>query len=271
LFAVADGMGGARSGETASRTAVEVLDGSDRRNLGGPGLASTIRRANKHLRESASQNEELSGMGTTLTAAYLEGSQLRIAHVGDSRAYLFRSGQLAQLTQDHSVVADWVREGRLSPEEAGRHAQRHVLSRALGSQDDVIIDEIPVPVAPGDVVLLCSDGLSRAVADHEIRRILSTYGKPQVAADQLVAAALDGGGHDNITVIVLLLGRAQTWASAGHVHRWKIAAAVAVLAVVLVIVALTVETLGRASPKPHPRLTPSTTPSRPVEFSTTPR
>lgn len=207
LFAVADGLGGHLGGEVASRVAVDTLteaakgDGPDE---GIPDrLRSAIQRANAEVSERASKDQRLTGMGTTITAVIAGHDRVFLGHVGDSRAYLLRDGELRALTEDHSLVQRMVREGRLTPEQAEIHPQRSVLTRALGIDDDLEVDQATVEVTAGDRLLLCSDGLTSMVADELIRKILAGHDDPQAASQALVEAANGAGGQDNITTVVL--------------------------------------------------------------------
>ncbi len=206
VFVVADGMGGAQAGEVAARIAVEAFkDG-----LSGPGtneerLASRARQANQEIFDLAAKDHDRAGMGTTLTAAYLDGSELALAHVGDSRAYLFRDGALTRLTQDHSLVDELVRRGKLSEEEAAEHPQRSIITRALGPEPTVEVDTFSYPVRAGDVLLLCSDGLTSMVPEERVEQILARGGRLAEAAQGLIDAANRAGGRDNITVVLFRL------------------------------------------------------------------
>jgi protein phosphatase len=207
LFAVADGMGGAQAGEIASRLAAAAVQ--RREPAGSPGreeVVALIEEANRAVFERASLDEAASGMGTTLTIALLGEEEVWIGHVGDSRAYLLRQGELRQLTDDHSLVAELVRSGRLSREEAESHPQRSVITRALGTEQAVEVDAFSVPVRPGDLFLLCSDGLTSMVEDEAIRRLLEAS-RPDLeqAARALVEEANRRGGEDNITVVLFEL------------------------------------------------------------------
>jgi serine/threonine protein phosphatase PrpC len=202
LFAVADGIGGAQAGEVASSLAAAAL----RDDAGGHGgrerVEALIQEANRRVYLRQAHDATVSGMGTTMTAALVEDAKVWIGHVGDSRAYLVRDGKLEQLTDDHSLVAELVRSGKLSPEEAGTHPHRSVVTRALGTDPSVDVDTFSVEARPGDLYLLCSDGLTSMVADAkilgEIERRRSDLGS---AAKSLVRAANRGGGEDNITVV----------------------------------------------------------------------
>jgi protein phosphatase len=203
LFAVADGMGGAQAGEIASRLAAEALREEGGNGDGEERVTSLVREANRRVYERSRTDRSASGMGTTVTAALLEGSIVHIAHVGDSRAYLIRNGLLEQLTDDHSLVAELMRDGKLSQEEAEAHPQRSVITRALGTDPDVDVDAFPVEAHPGDLFLLCSDGLTTMVEDTAILRIVEEHrGDLDRAAKTLVGAANSAGGEDNITVVL---------------------------------------------------------------------
>jgi protein phosphatase len=201
LFAVADGMGGHRGGEVASRTAVEALRAAVANGLP---LHDAIGRANIAVLERAAGDADLAGMGTTMTAVVaLGGHQILIGHVGDSRAYLLHDGMLQRATDDHSLVEEMVREGRLTPEQAESHPQRAIVTRALGVDQQLAVDLYTLDVAVGDRVVLCSDGLTTMVRERDIERMARTEADPQRLADTLVAAANTAGGEDNITVVVI--------------------------------------------------------------------
>ena len=202
LFAVADGMGGAQAGEVASRLAVEAIRDDDRAGDGEGRVAALVREANRRVYEHAGTDTATSGMGTTMTVALVENGTVAIGHVGDSRAYLVRDGMLEQLTQDHSLVAELIRSGKLSPEEAESHPQRSVITRALGTDPDVDVDTFTIESKPGDVFLLCSDGLTSMVGDSAILEAIEEHGRDlDGAARELVGRANRGGGEDNITVV----------------------------------------------------------------------
>jgi len=201
LFAVADGMGGARGGEIASRVAATAL-GEEVNGSGEERVIALIQEANRQVFERANEDSDASGMGTTMTVALVEDGMIAIGHVGDSRAYLIRNGKLEQLTQDHSLVAELVRSGRLSPEEAETHPQRSVITRALGTDPDVDVDSFSIEGKPGDVFLICSDGLTSMVDDQAILEAVERHRSDlDEAAKELVAAANRSGGEDNITVV----------------------------------------------------------------------
>jgi protein phosphatase len=168
-------------------------------------LASRAREANRQIFDLASTQQDRAGMGTTLTAAYLDGSELAIAHVGDSRAYLFRGGSLTRLTQDHSLVDELVRRGKLSEEEAAEHPQRSIITRALGPEPTVDVDTWTYPVRGGDVLLLCSDGLTSMVTEEQVAKILGESEGLEATAQALIDEANRAGGRDNITVVLARL------------------------------------------------------------------
>jgi protein phosphatase len=204
LFAVADGMGGAQAGEVASRLAAAVLQEVNGEQLSRGAIAELIQEANRRVFQRSNEDAAASGMGTTLTVALVESSDtVAIGHVGDSRAYRVRDGRLEQLTEDHSLVGEMMRSGKLSAEEAEAHPQRSVITRALGTEPDVDVDTFTVETEPGDVFLLCSDGLTTMVPDREILSLLAASGGDlERAARRLVEAANRSGGEDNITVVV---------------------------------------------------------------------
>ena len=208
LFAIADGMGGAQAGEVASRLAAAAFEEGAAAIQGEEEVATVVRAANARIFERAVHDPAVAGMGTTATVAVVDESAARVtvAHVGDSRAYLYRQGALEQLTTDHSLVGELVRSGRLTEDEAAVHPHRSVITRALGTDADVEVDTLTLEVSPGDVLLLCSDGLSAMVRDEEILRVLeSTGGAPREAGGALIAAANAAGGEDNVTVVLFEL------------------------------------------------------------------
>jgi protein phosphatase len=208
LFAIADGMGGARAGEVASRLAAAALE-DDGALAGEPEerVVELIQEANRRVFARANEDESASGMGTTMTVAIAADDGVTIGHVGDSRAYRLREGELEQLTDDHSLVAELVRSGRLTPEEADAHPQRSVITRAVGTDPDVDVDAFTVAAEPGDVYLLCSDGLTDMLDDNGIRTVFDEHpGDLQGVAKGLVTAANRVGGDDNITVVCFSVG-----------------------------------------------------------------
>jgi protein phosphatase len=203
LFAIADGMGGAQAGEVASKLAAAALEESDHGQLRGEdGVAELIQEANRRVHERSTADPSTSGMGTTMTVALVENGNVVIGHVGDSRAYRVRDGHLEQLTEDHSLVNELLKSGKLSPEEAEVHPQRSVITRAVGTDPDVDVDTFTVAAEEGDVFLLCSDGLTDMVSDTAIRDLVQEHRSDlERAARALVDAANSGGGEDNITVV----------------------------------------------------------------------
>jgi protein phosphatase len=211
LFAVADGMGGAQAGELASNLAAAALRDEGSRGGGEDRVDELIQEANRRVYERQTQDSSATGMGTTMTVALVEDGRVAIGHVGDSRAYLIRDQRLEQLTEDHSLVAELVRSGKLSPEEAEAHPQRSVITRALGTDPDVDVDTFSVETKPGDLFLLCSDGLTAMVDDTTIlREVERNRGDLSAAAKALVKAANRGGGDDNITVVFFEIGEGGT-------------------------------------------------------------
>ncbi len=206
FFAVADGMGGARAGEVASAMAADAFEGAvaDGENAEAQ-LSDLLREANRRIYDLAVSDESVRGMGTTLTAAKVVGDEISLAHVGDSRAYRLRDGKLVQITRDHSLVAELERSGQITPEAAEHHPQRSIITRALGPEPDVEVDTYTVPGRPGDVFLLCSDGLTSMISDDEVGAILRGAGDLNAAAEALIRAANQSGGKDNITVVMFRL------------------------------------------------------------------
>jgi protein phosphatase len=205
LFVVADGMGGAQAGEVASQLAIghfaeglpgEESEGSERR------LTRAVMAANAEIHALSEADSRRAGMGTTLTAAYVGRGQVSFAHVGDSRAYRLRDGELERITEDHSLVEELLRQGRLTEEEAEEHPQRSIITRALGPEPEVEVDTFTVAGRDGDVYLICSDGLTSMVAESAVAEIMREAPDIASAAERLVAAALEAGGRDNITVVL---------------------------------------------------------------------
>ncbi|QIA26892.1 Stp1/IreP family PP2C-type Ser/Thr phosphatase [Thermaerobacter sp. PB12/4term] len=202
LLAVADGMGGHRAGEVASWLALRTLRECV---VAGLPLAQAVVAANQEVFRRQAGDPDLSGMGTTLTVAVIgRGGAVELCHVGDSRAYLLRQGHLERLTQDHSLVEEFVRNGALTEQEARRHPQRNLLTRAIGTDVSVPVDETTVQLEPSDVLLLCSDGLSEALPDSRLADLLAAAGPGDVAlqVEALIEAALAAGGSDNITAVL---------------------------------------------------------------------
>ncbi|HSH46336.1 MAG TPA: Stp1/IreP family PP2C-type Ser/Thr phosphatase [Longimicrobiales bacterium] len=214
LFAVADGMGGHAAGDVASRIAVDVMDErtlTATPDVDGAALADAIRAAHEAILRAAAADPALEGMGTTLTALSVAGSErCHIAHVGDSRAYRLRDGELRQLTRDQTWVQDQVDAGNLTAEQARTHPYSAMLTCALGiDTTDLDVQVLEPDCQPGDVFLLCSDGLTGGVTDAEIQRILTDHTGLNPAADALVEAANDAGGVDNITVALVRIEAAE--------------------------------------------------------------
>jgi PPM family protein phosphatase len=220
LFILSDGMGGEAHGEVASAMAVDVINKyckAEREDSGATvldevpanissqtrRLKNAVAKANFQIFQSAQKNPEQRGMGATITALWLKDTLLSIAHVGDSRAYLLRNGNLQQLTNDHSLVAEQVRRGLITPQQAEESEMQSVLLRALGAHPEVEIDVDEVEITPRDVLLLCSDGLTRMVTEPEIAGALQAETVPSAAAERLIALANENGGVDNVTVIVV--------------------------------------------------------------------
>jgi PPM family protein phosphatase len=210
LFVVADGMGGAQAGEVASKLAVEAFQqGLGDSSEPQAAMAELARAANARIYRHSHSNVEQAGMGTTLTAVYVGEHEVSIAHVGDSRAYCLRDGQLLRLTDDHSLVDELLRQGRLTPEEAVEHPQRSVITRALGPEVAVDVDTRSFRARPGDIFLLCSDGLTTMVSEDELADVLRAHPRLRDAGEALIATANDAGGRDNITVVLLRLEDVQ--------------------------------------------------------------
>lgn len=207
LLAVADGMGGALAGEVAAGIVVERLEGlADDVSLDQ--LQAAVENANGEIRAMALANASQSGMGTTLTALLVRGERAQLIHVGDSRAYLLRNGELTRITDDHSLVNELVKRGEIDAEDAERHPHRNVITRALGAEPTVDVDRVELDLADDDVILLCTDGLTSYVPEGAVREILTSQTSIQGAADALVERANAAGGSDNITVVLARIGRA---------------------------------------------------------------
>jgi protein phosphatase len=219
LLVVADGMGGHNSGEVASGIAVDTIVEFGRKMLGGSksilpeggaaGLTPRgrqleyfVKTANTMIYEKGRAFPKDAGMGTTVVAALLDAKSVTVAHVGDSRLYLWRRGELAQLTEDHSLVGEQVRRGQITAEEAARSNLQNILTRALGAEGGVEVDVAEHPLLPGDVILLATDGLSKMVSDAEVARVIAEGGEPQKVVDVLIEKARAAGGVDNVTVVV---------------------------------------------------------------------
>ena len=204
LFVVADGMGGAQAGEVASQTAVEVFKHGLPEGVPEATLQQMIGVANRNIHDQAHADSSLSGMGTTITAAFVnsEREEVVVGHVGDSRAYRLRNGILQRLTRDHSLVEEMRRRGQITEEQAEDHPQRSIITRALGPEPEVEVDIQAVPAEPGDIFLLCSDGLTTLLNDERIRELMSGATRLEAAVKTLVDEANRAGGRDNITVSI---------------------------------------------------------------------
>lgn len=203
LYVVCDGMGGHAAGEVASEIAVNVIADRAPATPDAAALGQAVEEANLAIIQAAREGVGRAGMGCTCTAAMLENERLVVAQVGDSRAYLLHGGVLQQITRDHSLMADFIEAGQITPEEARVHPQRSVITRALGSDPRTQPDLFEINVSTGDRLLICSDGLTSMIEDYEIEDILNRTPDPQIAASKLVNAAVAAGGHDNVTVIVV--------------------------------------------------------------------
>ena len=205
LFVVADGMGGAQAGEVASEIAVRSFDDELPNGSLPEALTSVIQGANRRIHDKARSDESMHGMGTTTTAAYVDDDEVVIAHVGDSRAYLLRDGDLIRLTKDHSLVGELVARGKLTEEQAEQHPQRSVITRALGPEANVQVDVDIFPAKAGDLFLLCSDGLTSMVHEPKLRPLFEDADSLETLGKRLIDAANAAGGRDNITVILFRL------------------------------------------------------------------
>src|SRR5260370_18090982 len=230
LFVLSDGMGGAAKGEVASAIAVKVVAAALEENEEKAGrampreseanpefsdetnsLVCAVRLANRQILEEGQRDPASTGMGATIVAARIRSSLLSLAHVGDSRAYLFRARTLQQLTSDHSLVAEQIRHGLMTHQQAAARQLQSVLTRALGMEESVEVDADEIELFPGDSLLLCSDGLTRMVPEDEIAGILARTPNVRIAAERLVRRANEYGGHDNVTVVVIRITKPKGW------------------------------------------------------------
>ena len=230
LFLVADGMGGHRGGERASALAVVAIEhftlntfkwflgsNSSEAQKALAQFQSALSQADASIQEEAAEHPELSGMGTTVTMAFHLGAQVCVVHVGDSRAYVYRDGELRQITQDHTLMADMVRSGALRQDEVAEHHLRHVITNVVGGTElGVTVEVRAFEAQAGDRLLLCSDGLTEMVTNEAIAATLAAESAPEVAAKTLLAQANDGGGRDNITVLIVRFDAAEADADAGN-------------------------------------------------------
>jgi serine/threonine protein phosphatase PrpC len=221
LFAIADGMGGAQAGEVASRLAAAALKESGAKTLGGEErISDLIQEANRRVYDRSSTDPNTSGMGTTITVALVENGNVAFGHVGDSRAYLIRGGRMEQVTEDHSLVNELLKSGKLSREEAETHPQRSVITRALGTDPDVDADTFTIEAQSGDVFLLCSDGLTDMVGEREILELVELNRQDiDAALKSLVKAANRNGGEDNITVVAFDIAEGQALTHDGETRE----------------------------------------------------
>jgi protein phosphatase len=220
LFAIADGMGGAQAGEVASRLAAAALKESGADAGGEHRIYDLIQEANRRVYDRSSTDPNTSGMGTTITVALVENGNVAFGHVGDSRAYLIRDGRMEQVTEDHSLVNELMKSGKLSREEAETHPQRSVITRALGTDPDVDADTFTIEAKVGDVFLLCSDGLTDMVGEREIQELVEQNRENLDAAlKSLVKAANRGGGEDNITVVAFEIAEDQALTHDGETRE----------------------------------------------------
>ena len=219
LFVVADGMGGAQAGEVASEISVRSFDDELPNGSRAEALVHVIEQANKRIHERARSDDSLHGMGTTTTAAYVDDDEVVIAHVGDSRAYLLRGGELIRLTKDHSLVGELVARGKLTEEQAEQHPQRSVITRALGPEANVQVDIDIFPAKAGDLFLLCSDGLTSMVHEPKLRPLFEESDSLETLGKRLIDAANAAGGRDNITVILFRLEEVEAQGGAAAPRR----------------------------------------------------
>lgn len=241
VFAVCDGMGGHAAGEVASAIAVETIAELAPLTADDALLGASVERANEAIIEAAANGRGRLGMGCTSSCALIEGNRLAIAHVGDSRVYLLHRGTLVRLTHDHSYVEELVEAGEITADEARVHPSRSVITRALGNDPDMYADHFGLDITAGDRVILCSDGLSSMIEDSEIEGIAVSSATPQAAADNLVAAALTAGGHDNVSVVVVDVvddGVVEAHRRAHFRRARNIALAVAAVIAALIVVAV---------------------------------
>lgn len=239
LFVVADGMGGHEAGEIASEIAVETIQQAAPEHPDAEDLGKAVELANRAIIDAALSGRGKPGMGTTCTACMLEERRLVIAQVGDSRAYLMHGGTLSQLTRDHSLMANMIEAGQITPEEARFHPNRSVITRALGNDPDTTPDLYEINVEAGDRLLVCSDGLTAMVEDADVAEIMKKHADPQKCAIALVNAAIAAGGADNVTVIVADVegGSARARKRASRRTKLTVATVLVLLAVILGVTA----------------------------------
>ncbi len=236
LFVVADGMGGHEAGEVASEIAVNTMDAAAGSITDAATLGDAVIQANRAVIQGARSGVGKPGMGTTMTAAFIDGDMLAVAQVGDSRAYLLHQGLLQQITRDHSLMAELIEAGQITEEEARVHPNRSIITRALGSDPSTEPDIFELTLEPGDRLLLCSDGLSGMLIRQELQQILGSIPDPQQAADQLIKRANDAGGHDNITAIVVDVLHAQPMIKKRQRRHFRLSLIAFLLAFLTIIV-----------------------------------
>lgn len=237
-FAVADGVGGHASGDFASSLAIRRLAEAGQTVMGSQVLASLVKQINSAVRESASANSSRHGMATTLTVLEVDGPNAHLAHVGDSRAYVYRDRSLRRLTTDHTFASELVEAGDLTPDDAERMVDSTVLTQALGSSDQVRVDTRTIRLHKGDRVLLCTDGLTQELTDPAITRVLGRAATAQAAADELIDAAIVAGGRDNVTCVVVDVNAATRRTPRPPRRRYVVVALLAMIVAVAMVVAL---------------------------------
>lgn len=237
LFIVADGMGGHAAGEVASEIAIESISENAPRSVDAVGLAHAVEQANQDIIKAVIDGKGKEGMGTTCTAAVVDGNQICIAQIGDSRAYLLHHGHLQQITRDHSLMADLIDAGQITPAEARVHPNRSLITRALGSDPNVVADQYQIEVEEGDRLLLCSDGLCGMLEDGIIEGFLNEVSNPQKCADKLVEQANIHGGADNITVVIVDVDAGATKKLKKSANKAKRAIVIVVVVFILIIAA----------------------------------
>ena len=235
LLVVADGIGGQEAGEVASQIAVEVMEEEAPLVADAHALGEAVKEANRSVLEAASMGRGRPGMGTTLTAAVIDGSMMVVAQVGDSRCYRMRAGELEQLTHDHSLIASLIETGQITEEEAKTHPSRSIITKALGSDPDMVPDLFEFDVKKGDRIVLCSDGLYGMISKDELIDVLQTVENPQMAADKLVELAKVHGGMDNVTVIVANVDDVRQMSEVALASKKKRKWSVLVFAIVAVL------------------------------------
>ncbi len=247
LFVVADGMGGHAAGEVASEICVTIVEECAPSHADAEELGKAVEQANREIINAALSGEGRDGMGTTCTATMLEGDRLVIAQVGDSRAYLMHGGTLSQLTRDHSLMANMIEAGQITPEEARIHPNRSVITRALGNDPDTVPDLYEIHVEAGDRLLVCSDGLTAMITDEKIEEVMNRVADPQRCAAALVNEAIAAGGADNVTVIVA----SATGPAEARRQKARRKTALSIVLVVVLLAAILGGTIGGGSAYLH--------------------